>query len=178
MKKVFAILMVVALAAASCGGGGGASCTDLCAKGKECTATIDLTQCGTDCQAAKDTFRSDFFDKMSNCVNATACSSVTSDYDDIFDYCSSTVIPTYTGGTDISGFIDTTCQKMKECDAQVDINQCKTEMSSGDMLMLKLFKESIVNCLKNCVAGFNCTTDFATQFDGCADTCNVEIDMK
>lgn len=152
-KSVFLLLAIVSVAVFSaCGSSGsGASCDSVCNKVGECLTPSDKTGCLQGCPVMKDSMRSSVFDKAASCILDTPCGVNFNP-----DTCLLSGLPDIPASV-LSGLAATLCTKANECDSQVDVETCKTEfMTDNDIQFLRAFKDSVLNCMGDCVSQKTC----------------------
>ena len=176
MAVTVSALFVLGLAVSACGssdGGGGSEedCQKVCAKVGECGSAEDEQACLGDCPDMTEVIRASAWNYATDCILNMPC-------DDNFnpDACLLEAAQ-QEPESNVDGLANSACNKTKECDDTVDVNQCVTEFKTDDdMIILRIISDDALNCVGSCVTGKSCDEigdDMDTVFAQCACGCGL-----
>ncbi len=154
----------------ACGGGSGGACKGVCAKVGECSTAEEEQECLQDCPDMQGMMRTEVWNAAESCILDTPCGTTFDPEECMFAGVGS--IP----DSVLDGMATTVCNKMHECDNQVDVATCKTEMMADDDIeLIKIFNDSTLNCVGSCIAGKTCVElqDMDTVGAACSCGCGI-----
>jgi len=151
---------------ASCGGGDGVNCNEICTKIVECVAGASESECLTDCNLRKELLKSSVWNDAVACIMNTPCAQLEDPEECMIE--AAAKVPESV----VDDFVGKICARMKECDSNLDLDQCKTEMKASDeAAILRGLKETVLNCITDCISNTDCSV--SDPMDNCAGQCGI-----
>ncbi|MBW2700974.1 MAG: hypothetical protein JRF33_09160 [Deltaproteobacteria bacterium] len=180
MKRFF-ILSLLALfslgLAVACGGGSsGPSCEDVCTKVSECDSTEDYNECLSMCDMFKEVMRDEAYQALGDCTMEQTCAFM----EENGDYCFEAAMAEGSL-TAARSLIERICTTMAACDTTGNYTQqqCVDDMTSGENddldSAMSIFKDSVLDCVADCVENESCTDLAEGSAQDCMTTCGLVV---
>jgi len=166
--------MVLTLCVTACGSDGNGSdltCADICGKVGDCLTPQDEESCLEDCEGLIDIFRASAWESAASCIMDTPCG------DDFNPEMCLMQAGANEPDSVLDGIATTLCTKGHECDDQIVIDDCVDEFKSdSDTDMFKAFKDSVHDCVGDCVTDMTCVEiagDIEAATGACMCDCGI-----
>jgi hypothetical protein len=163
-------MVLACLCLHACSGGGGLTCEEACGKLVECGQEQDEDRCVEECSEIKGVIRTSSWNELWDCIMEPECSVHSP------DACmQQAAANSPTNGLDT--FINDVCTKMVSCEPQYTHEQCVADMQENignDAWIMNLVKESILQCVSDCIDGLDCS-ELETGIDACMESCGLNF---
>ncbi len=141
-----------------------ADCTEFCQKEiveccqelqgpPDCVPEQTVDECANECEIDKRVYKEEVFEGINDCIKKPC--------DDV-DGCIGEVLASCSG--DVSGASTKICEKQKECDSSVNLEECSSIFS----LLLDCMKQNSVDTIVSCAEDAACAT-FEDDLSQCMD---------